>query len=103
MSEKLYAYVVKNINIVQCLVCKSSGFIERKEITSYHNNDYDYWNELCYHCKGEGRVLKTIYLLEATFRKGDGYNSIRTFITEEEEPLNGRTTKDIYNIRENNG
>ena len=103
MRDKIDAYVVKQINIVQCYACNSSGFIERKELISYHNNDYDCWNELCYKCNGEGRVLKIDYFLEAEFRQKHNYSTIKKFITTEEEPLNGRTTKDIYKIGKDNG
>lgn len=103
MKDKIDAYVVKNINIVQCSVCNSSGFVEKQELINYHNHDYDYWNELCPKCNGEGRILKTEYFLEATYQLKHAYNNIRTFITKEEEPLAGRTTKDIYKIGRNNG
>lgn len=50
--------------IVICNVCNGSGKRECRELTDYHHQDYDVWDEKCGWCNGTGRLVK-----ETHFRK----------------------------------
>lgn len=56
MSEKM----------IICSVCNGIGTVERSECTSYHNGDYDYWDEECHRCKGSGRLVENTVITVKT-------------------------------------
>lgn len=44
--------------IILCHTCKAAGYTKESEIENYHNNTYNEWTEVCYTCKGSGRLEK---------------------------------------------
>ena len=46
--------------IIICGKCKGKGITEESKLVGGHNNDYDYWNEICSKRKGSGRLLKIV-------------------------------------------
>lgn len=83
------------IKIVACKTCDGEGVTRREECISYHNNDYETITSVCKACDGDGRVLETIttYKIEIA----DDYVDHRGH--PKYEKLNGRTTRDIYQIK----
>jgi RecJ-like exonuclease len=92
--------VSETTEIECCPVCEGRGIISKDKLVSYHNSDYDYWNELCPECGGEGRVVE--YSLKSRIIvKNEGYPEKSTYvITRRQEQLNGRKTTDIYKVKE---
>lgn len=90
----------KMVGVVSCSCCKGKGIVERKEIVSYHNNDYDYWNDLCYVCDGEGRIIEYEYAFAIKFedpvQKKNKVTQSYTHIVYEK--FEGRKISDIYTI-----
>jgi DnaJ-class molecular chaperone len=94
--KKLWESV--NKKIVPCSSCNGSGIIEVEKLTSYHNNDYSYYNEVCKKCDGDGRLLETKYVVKiSVIIPNDKYETI-DFSKSYHEKLNGRTIEDIYKI-----
>ena len=50
----------RKTNIIMCGQCDGEGIVHCKELTCYHNGNYDYWDEECTRCKGTGRLVQTI-------------------------------------------
>lgn len=84
--------------IVCCSVCNGTGIRECEELTSYHKGEYDYWNELCYHCGGEGRVLEVKYYSRVDLILPNGKTDCQSIERKDVEKLDGRKTSDIYQI-----
>ena len=51
---------MKESKILICKTCKGKGTTEHSELQDYHRGEYKYWNEVCWKCKGTGRLLQTI-------------------------------------------
>jgi RecJ-like exonuclease len=88
----------EHCRIVCCGTCTGSGIVEKGEMTSYHNRDYEYWKESCPHCDGEGRVV--VYEVELSVNVTlTGYTTatLREKFTRREK-LQGRTPAEIYKI-----
>lgn len=84
--------------IVACTICDSTGIKSRSELTDYHRGDYDYWNEFCSFCEGEGRVLELTHHSRVKLALPNGKTSSHSVESKYREPLNGRKTQDIYKI-----
>jgi len=88
--------------IVICTHCGGSGTSEHNELTDYHRNDYDYWNEFCSACDGQGRLVKTSHSFRIEYKTPDyAYdwpNAHQDHSHETLSKLDGRTTSDIYKI-----
>ena len=87
--------------IVMCTRCKGTGILERSELTDYHRGDYDYWNEFCSFCKGEGRVVEIAHHSRVELDLPNGETSSHSVESKYWEPLNGRKTQDIYKVGRN--
>lgn len=85
-------------NIVPCWACKGSGIFEKEQVISYHNNDYEYYNEVCGNCDGEGRLLESKYNVRISVTVPNKSSENIDFAKSYYEKLNGRTVEDIYKI-----
>lgn len=84
--------------IVACKACESTGIRQCSELTDYHRGDYDYWNEFCSHCGGEGRVVEVSHHSVVELEMPNGDTKLHTVQSKYLEPLNGRTTQNIYEV-----
>jgi hypothetical protein len=88
--------------IIPCMTCKGTGVVEQTECTSYHNSDYDYWNELCTRCDGDGRLVQVDYAFRVEFSTPNSLysfpNAHQDYYHSTVEKLDGRTTSDIYKL-----
>lgn len=84
--------------IIGCTVCKGTGTRGCSEVTNYHHNEYDEWLELCYTCGGDGRLINIVCETQVELDLPNDKKSYHTVCSEYTEPLNGRTTQDIYRI-----
>ena len=50
------------IEIIICKNCGGKGTVEHRELIDYHNCVYEYTTEDCKHCKGSGRLKKTVII-----------------------------------------
>jgi len=50
--------------IVICSKCEGKGHLERSELQDYHKGEYRYWDELCSHCEGSGRIITKTETIE---------------------------------------
>jgi hypothetical protein len=94
--KKEYDKISRKICI--CDICKGTGIREKEEITSYHNRDYHYWNELCSHCDGQGRKVQNLCIYDLEIVLPDGKISRERIEKITYEKLNGRKTEEIYKI-----
>jgi hypothetical protein len=90
-------------SIVVCTHCNGSGISERDEIPDPRaDNDYDYWNELCNGCDGQGRLVKTRHSFRIEYKtpdyKHNWTNAHQDYHHETLSKLESRTTSDIYKI-----
>ncbi len=92
----------KYSKIVPCMTCKGTGVVERSECTSYHNSEYEYWNELCTRCDGDGRLVQVEYSFRVEFTTPDSKykfaDAHQDYMHTAIEKLDGRKTADIYKI-----
>ena len=86
--------------IICCNCCKGEGVIHCGELTDYHRGDYSYWDELCWMCDGEGRVVEVNYNARLEFVLPNGERKYENLSHKNTEKLNGRKTTDIYMILE---
>ena len=84
--------------IVMCTRCKGTGIRECSELTDYHRGDYDYWNEFCSFCKGDGRVVEVVHHSRVELEMPDGSTTSHPIESKYWEPLSGRKTQDIYKV-----
>ena len=84
--------------IIPCMTCEGTGIRECSELTDYHRGDYDYWNEFCSFCKGDGRVVEVVHHSRVELDLPNGKTSSHSVESKYHEPLNGRTTQDIYKV-----
>lgn len=93
-ADKTYVYN----RIVACTVCKSTGTRQCSEVTNYHRNEYDDWLDLCSTCGGDGRLVMVVCETQIELDLPNGKKHYHRVQSEYTEPLNSRTTQDIYRI-----
>ena len=89
--------------IVACPICSGSGVYSCSTLVDYHNRDYEYWNELCSACDGEGRILKFTHTVSFELTLPNGERKLQHVENTYTEKLSGRKTEDIYLIGRKNG
>jgi DnaJ-class molecular chaperone len=92
------AWESKIQNIVPCSSCNGAGCVVRENLISYHNNDYEYYNEVCGKCDGEGRMLETNYRVKISVNVHKSHETV-DFSKSYYEKLIGRKTEEIYKIK----
>lgn len=87
--------------IIPCMTCEGTGIRECSKLEDYHRGEYAYWNELCYTCEGEGRVLELTHRSRVELEMPNGSTTSHPIESKYWEPLNGRKTQDIYKVGRN--